>query len=99
MSNAKSWIPVSRSNPCRLCGKPDWCSRSKDGLTEICRRPGIEGGEVRVDASGVDYKVFRAESASQGSEGLSSLEGDDCWSDDELSGHLHPFCVVIDPSD
>lgn len=30
--------PVSKRNPCKVCGKPDWCLISKDGGTAICQR-------------------------------------------------------------
>ncbi len=33
-----NWIRVSRKSPCVICGKPDWCSRSKDGTTAFCPR-------------------------------------------------------------
>ena len=38
MSNS-GWKNVTRSNPCKGCGKPDWCSESADGLVSICYRP------------------------------------------------------------
>jgi len=33
-----SLIRVSKSNPCPICGKPDWCSISSDGAKAICMR-------------------------------------------------------------
>ncbi len=34
------WIRVSRSEPCQVCGKPDYCTRSADGeLLKCCRVP------------------------------------------------------------
>jgi len=32
------WKRVSRREPCRICGKPDWCSLSADGKVAICMR-------------------------------------------------------------
>jgi hypothetical protein len=29
---------VSRLNPCQICGKPDWCSRTRDGSISFCAR-------------------------------------------------------------
>ncbi|MCY3010269.1 MAG: toprim domain-containing protein [Planctomycetota bacterium] len=37
----ESWRRVSLSEPCRICGKKDWCLESKDGILAICSR--IEG--------------------------------------------------------
>lgn len=44
---------VSRSEPCPVCGKPDWCVVSNDGGTAICMRvesdrPHDKGGWVHV---------------------------------------------------
>ena len=44
---------VSRSEPCPVCGKPDWCVVSNDGGTAICMRvesdrPHDRGGWVHV---------------------------------------------------
>lgn len=36
---------VSRSNPCPVCDKPDWCLVAKDGSAAICAR--IEDGSVK----------------------------------------------------
>jgi hypothetical protein len=32
------WINASRERPCLVCGKPDWCTFSRDGGTLHCRR-------------------------------------------------------------
>jgi len=37
-SNSQDWKYVTKSNPCALCGKPDWCSVSPDGNAVLCRR-------------------------------------------------------------
>lgn len=39
---------VDASNPCPVCGKPDWCLRAKDGSAAICAR--IESGKRCGDA-------------------------------------------------
>lgn len=31
-------LRVSKSNPCPVCGKPDWCLVAKDGSAAICKR-------------------------------------------------------------
>lgn len=33
-----NWVRVSRVNPCPICGKPDWCLISEDGIAAICAR-------------------------------------------------------------
>lgn len=35
---SSTWAEVSKSNPCPLCGKPDWCSVSDNGEAVLCRR-------------------------------------------------------------
>lgn len=34
----RDWIRVSRSHPCPVCNKPDWCCVSRDGEAAICPR-------------------------------------------------------------
>jgi hypothetical protein len=36
--NRYEWVRVSRSNPCPVCGRPDWCTLSTDGRTVSCMR-------------------------------------------------------------
>jgi hypothetical protein len=36
---------VTKSNPCPVCGKPDWCLVAKDGSAAICAR--IEDGSTK----------------------------------------------------
>ena len=35
---SSGWNRVSRANKCPICGKPDWCLVSEDGLAVICPR-------------------------------------------------------------
>lgn len=53
------WTEVSRAEPCRVCGKPDWCSRSSDGAA-MCRRPG-DATQERVDKNGASYWLYLPE--------------------------------------
>ncbi len=53
------WITVTAQNPCRKCGKPDWCARSNDGRAEICRRVGRSDGIHKIDSNGADYWLYR----------------------------------------
>lgn len=44
---------VTRSNPCPVCGKPDWCGISEDGCIAVCMRlpsntPSKNGGWAHV---------------------------------------------------
>jgi hypothetical protein len=39
-------IRVSRSNPCPVCGKPDWCLVAPDGAAAICQR--VSEGAVKI---------------------------------------------------
>lgn len=36
------FVRVTKSEPCKICGKPDWCSRTTDGAVAGCMR--IEDG-------------------------------------------------------
>jgi hypothetical protein len=51
-----SWKTVTTATPCRICGKPDWCRVSEDGLTSICRReqshPQLGPGVSKKDKNG-----------------------------------------------
>jgi len=38
MTTAPRWNRVSRSNPCPVCGRPDWCLTAPDGTAVICPR-------------------------------------------------------------
>ena len=38
MSTHTDWRRVSRSKPCPICEKPDWCSVSADGTVALCQR-------------------------------------------------------------
>ena len=48
------WRNVHRSDPCEICGKGDWCSRSDDGAWALCRRVDA-GAERRLDRAGSEY--------------------------------------------
>lgn len=38
MSEKSTWIRVSRSEPCPICDRPDYCTRTTDGLAVKCMR-------------------------------------------------------------
>lgn len=58
-SAISKWTEATRSNPCPICGKPDWCSISTDGAWAVCRRVDTGDGLHRVDKSGGDYWLYR----------------------------------------
>ena len=37
-SSRSQWIRVTRREPCKICGKPDYCTRSADGVVSRCMR-------------------------------------------------------------
>ena len=37
------WLRVSRSRPCPVCGKPDWCGVAADGSAAACMRVEVGG--------------------------------------------------------
>jgi hypothetical protein len=41
---------VSRKHPCDICGKPDWCVRTRDGEISICMR--VSAGSIRMNSRG-----------------------------------------------
>ena len=53
------WQKVTRKEPCPICGKPDWCSKSADGVWAVCRRLETDTGSHKTDAEGWDYWVYR----------------------------------------
>lgn len=53
-----TWREVSRTCPCPICGKPDWCSVSDDGTWVVCRRADNGEGTHKVDKAGGDYWVY-----------------------------------------
>ncbi len=58
MTQSDDWLRVSRSKPCPVCGKPDWCLVSEDGSTAICPRT-PEGAVKQTKASGYLHKLNR----------------------------------------
>jgi hypothetical protein len=55
----RHWHTVSRTTPCSICGKPDWCCASTDGAWALCRRVDTGAGIHKVDKAGVDYWLYR----------------------------------------
>ncbi len=53
-------LEVSRSNPCQICKKPDWCRYSQDG-SAMCRR--VAGECELLDSNGELYWVYTSHPA------------------------------------
>ncbi|MBK9386554.1 MAG: hypothetical protein IPN34_17210 [Planctomycetes bacterium] len=56
-----SWIAVTSSEPCSICGHASWCTRSADGRKIICRRLDRGDGKAKVDKSGMPFWLYRAD--------------------------------------
>lgn len=56
-ANRKTWIRVKAKDPCAICRKPDWCTKSADGRVACCMRvqsdrPARNGGWLhRLDGN------------------------------------------------
>lgn len=50
---------LSPSEPCRICGKPDWCSETSDGQFSLCRRIQRPDATVKHDKNLAPYFVYR----------------------------------------
>ncbi|NSW84278.1 MAG: DUF3854 domain-containing protein [Syntrophothermus sp.] len=53
------WYEVTRTRPCLICGKPDWCSITDDGTWAVCRRVDNGQGTHKVDKAGMDYWLYK----------------------------------------
>jgi hypothetical protein len=51
----REWIRVSKSEPCPICAKHDWCMVKADGSAAICARV-IDGCARRKDGSAIEAK-------------------------------------------
>ena len=50
------WAEVTRQEPCRACGRGDYCRASSDGAY-LCRRGPFDGATERQDKNGVPFWV------------------------------------------
>jgi hypothetical protein len=58
-ASAGGWENVSRAAPCAICGKPDWCRRSKDEAVADCYRECAANGIQKTDKiGGVFFRHF-----------------------------------------
>jgi hypothetical protein len=55
----RTWSHVSHTEPCPICGKPDWCRVSTDGAWAICRRVDTGAGIHKQDKGGAEYWLYR----------------------------------------
>src|SRR5215510_12809651 len=54
-----AWHHVSHREPCLICGKPDWCAVSADGVWTLCRRINTGAGICKTDKSGTEYWLYQ----------------------------------------
>ena len=50
---------VSRKCPCRICGKPDWCSTTVDQNISFCARSATNADRLSRDGWGIYYNNFK----------------------------------------
>lgn len=64
MSAAEDFRPVTRDEPCVICGKGNWCRRSRDGAHE-CHRKTEESinGFTRLAITPAGFAVYRSAAA------------------------------------
>ena len=53
---------VSRRTPCRICGKPDWCSTTKDHNIAFCARSATNADRLSINGWGIFYDDRRGPS-------------------------------------
>ena len=58
-NRAGKWRRVSANHPCRICGKPDWCSESVDGRLAACRRVEVGSWKSKLDRNGAACYLHR----------------------------------------
>ncbi len=51
---------VSRRTPCRICGKPDWCSTTKDHNIAFCARSATNADRLSIKGWGIFYYERRS---------------------------------------
>lgn len=56
-NRTNDWNRVTQDKPCRICGKPDWCSISDDGSAVICGR--VES-EKPIGSSGFLHRLKKS---------------------------------------
>jgi hypothetical protein len=62
MKNNEKWIKVSKTFPCAICGKPDWCSVGEKG--RCCMR--IDDGAVKLLTNGGGFYPFDKDGGTMG---------------------------------
>jgi hypothetical protein len=57
---------VSRKCPCRICGKPDWCSTTVDHNISFCARSTAKADRLSRDGWGIYYSDIKRPFSSRG---------------------------------
>ena len=56
MKSQSEWIPVTKSEPCKVCGRSTWCQKSADGVVGHCMR-NDEGAFKLVESGGSMHRL------------------------------------------
>ena len=57
MDRKATWVRVTKAAPCPVCGRPDWCGRSADGVVVRCTR--IESPKASTGRDGSSAWIHR----------------------------------------
>lgn len=58
LTTQSKWPYVSRSKPCEICGRPDWCQISPDGGMALCHR--VQSSKANKKGDGWFHKTSGA---------------------------------------
>jgi hypothetical protein len=53
------FVRVSKKNPCQICGKPDYCTYTKDGNLALCMR--VSAGSIKTAKNNAFIHVLNAQ--------------------------------------
>src|SRR5437016_5036389 len=50
---SRGFMWVTRRRPCRICGKPDWCTYTRDEEVSICARQTAGANKINAHGEGI----------------------------------------------
>jgi len=50
---SRGFMRVTRRRPCRICGKPDWCTYTRDEEVSICARQTVGANKINAHGEGI----------------------------------------------
>ncbi|HWB11539.1 MAG TPA: DUF3854 domain-containing protein [Pirellulales bacterium] len=65
-NDKRGWTEVTKSSPCPICAKSNWCSRSDDGEIVACRREAEGAAQAKTDKNGAPYYVHHLNREAKG---------------------------------